>query len=190
MGLLFIAGVGSIIWFTLIVKIDIERQQIRFIYPLRYRTYDYDFASIYGYRYKYLTAKVTYKAIQFRTKDARIFTVSDFETGNLRKVEQLCFENLELRQGKSFNKLNNQQKSREFLNSKQFDIQQAKDIRFYLILGLVLSVFVIGMFLTNPKELNLDLSLFLAFWTVLTIWMAIKLRNVQKIIRDGVQHSV
>ncbi|MEQ9166656.1 MAG: hypothetical protein RLO12_10390 [Fulvivirga sp.] len=189
MGLLFIAGIGSFFCLSLIVKIDVKSQQIHFIYPLRFRTYSYEFASIYGYRYKYLPARIDYKVIQFKTKDGKKFTISDFETENLRKIEKLCFDYLELRRGKSFEKLNEQQKRGELRNSKDFDIQQAKDIRFFLILGLAISIFLIGMFLTNPVQLDLNILLFLTFWTVLTISMVFKLRNIQRTIKDRTQQS-
>lgn len=143
MAILFLLGIFSIFWFTLIVHIDKSTQKITFNYPFRFQKTTFDFQEIVGFRFKYLFARIDYKAIQFRTKNNKTFTFSDFETENLREIEELCFETFELRADKAFKKLNETQKRKEIEESRQFDTNQAKEIRFALFAVIVFCLFII-----------------------------------------------
>ncbi len=142
--LLFLAGLFGIIWLTLIVKLDKESKTITFFYPLRLSSTTIKFENIVGFRYKYLSAQINYKSLQVKTINGQTFTFSDFETKNLREFEKEFLELFDLRTGKSFNKLSQQQKEIEIENSRTFDIRQAKEIRFmlYLVIALLMVVFV------------------------------------------------
>jgi hypothetical protein len=87
---------------------------------------------------------VNYKSLKFRTKgDKRTFSISDFETSNLRELERFSLGHFDLRAGKEFSKLTDRQKSREIEMSKAFDYEQAKDIRLHLgILILFLTAII------------------------------------------------
>lgn len=133
MMILFIGGLFSIAWFTLLIRIDYATEEIVLMYPFRFQKKIFHFKNVNGFRYKYLNAKIDYKALQFSICD-RIYTVSDFETSNLRQLEKISLKTFDLR-GEKFRKLTDQGKKREVLISQRFDIQQAKDIRFLLILA-------------------------------------------------------
>lgn len=155
--LLMLAGLFAIIWLTLIVKMDKERRIITFTYPFRLQSKTYNFEDIEGYRYKYLNGRIAYKSLQVKTKYGQTFTFSDFETLNLREFENEFIKLFDLRSGKYFIKINQQQKESEINKSKYFDKEQAKDIRFYLYLALVICIIIIGDFL--KKYINGDVKI-------------------------------
>jgi len=142
--LLMLAGFFAIIWLTLIVKIDKQRRTITLSYPFRLQSRTFNFDEIVGYRYKYLNGRITYKSLQLKTKSGQTFTFSDFETLNLREFENEFIKLFDLRSGKYFTKINQQQKESEIKRSNYFDKEQAKEIRFYLSLALVICVVLIG----------------------------------------------
>ncbi|MGB5929391.1 MAG: hypothetical protein WBH03_14515, partial [Cyclobacteriaceae bacterium] len=183
LGLLFLGVVGSVVWFTLIVRFDADIQQVRFIYPFRFQTYSYSFQSIFGFRYKLLPGEISYKALQFRAKDGRKFTISDFETANLRGVERFCLTHLELRRGKSFEKLNESQRKGVIRDSLNFDVEQARDIRFYLGLGLVITFSIIGISISRMETLSTAIVIPALLFAFLIAVMVVKLIDVQKIIK-------
>jgi hypothetical protein len=167
---LFISGVVGLIWFTLQIDIDLIADRISFHYPFRFQTFQYSTSEILGFRYKYLNAKVNYKSLKFRTKgDKRTFSISDFETSNLRDFEKFSLEHFDLRTGKAFNKLTDKEKIRELEISKEFDYEQAKDIRFYLgaltlFLTVIISVLTYKMLtgqVTKPKGMTIAIGVLL-----------------------------
>lgn len=134
---LVVGGVVGIIWLTLRIDIDQIANRITFYYPFRFQKFTYKKEDILGFRYKYLNGKVNYKSLKFRTKGGnRTFSISDFETSNLRELEKLSLICFDLRAGKEFMKLTDREKRREIEISKGFDYEQAKDIR--LNLGILI----------------------------------------------------
>jgi len=130
--LLLLAGLAAIIWLTLIVKLDKETKTVTFTRPFRLRSTTIHFDEVVGFRYKYLSGKIEYKALQVKTITGRTFTFSDFETENLRDFEKEFIKLFDIRKGNSFYKLNQEQKRIEVENSLAFDLEQAKEIRFIL----------------------------------------------------------
>ena len=142
---LFLASIVGLIWLTLRVDIDPVEHTIEFTYPFRFQKFKYHFDNLLGFRYKYLNGKIEYKSLNFRTKgDKRTFSISDFETGNLREIEQFAIANFDLRGDKDFKKLTDKEKKEEIDWSRQFDFNQAKDIRFYLVIYTLALTFIMG----------------------------------------------
>ncbi len=187
--LLFLAGVYAIIWLTLIVKLNKESKTITFIYPLRLSSTTIRFEKIVGFRYKYLSGRIEYKALQVKTSAGQTFTLSDFETENLREFEKEFIEQFELRKGNSFSKLSQQQKYFEIENSKAFDLEQAKEIRFMLYIVIVFLIFVLATFikkiiyneLTNPTTTILIATIA----TPVLILTINKLKRTNRLIKNG-----
>ncbi|HEY5745353.1 MAG TPA: hypothetical protein VIU12_04670 [Chryseolinea sp.] len=141
---ILVAALVAIVWLTLRITIDPDRKTITFIYPFRHQSFTYDFNELIGFRYKYLNGKVNYKSLKFRTRsDLRTFSVSDFETVNLRALETFALQHFELRGGKEFRQLTAQEKKDQLRESQYFDQEQAKEIRFYLIVYLVLLALIL-----------------------------------------------
>ena len=141
---ILMAALVAIVWLTLRITIDPERKTITFTYPLRFQSFRYDFNELIGFRYKYLNGKVNYKSLKFRTRsDMRTFSVSDFETHNLRALETFVLHHFELRGGKDFRKLTAEEKKDQLRESHYFDQEQAKEIRFYLIAFLILLALIL-----------------------------------------------
>ena len=141
---ILVAALVAIVWLTLRITIDSVRKTITFTYPLRRQSFSYDFDELIGFRYKYLAGKVSYKSLKFRTRsDLRTFSVSDFETVNLRALETFALHHFELRGGKEFRALTGQEKKDQLRESQYFDQEQAKEIRFYLIAFLILLALIL-----------------------------------------------
>jgi hypothetical protein len=129
-----------------------------------------------GFRYKYLMAKVDYKAIQFKTKDGHKFTVSDFETSNLRELEKTCLKIFELKTTEKFLPLDEEGKKREIQSSRYFDIAQAKQIRDMLIIGIIFTIIIIGSTIyKNNGPLSTGKILFYIISTFMLLRMTKKL---------------
>ena len=142
--IILVLALVAIVWLTLRITIDSERKTITFTYPLRRQSFTYDFDALIGFRYKYLNGKVNYKSLKFRTRsDLRTFSVSDFETVNLRALETFALHHFELRGGKEFRQLTDQEKKDQLRESQYFDQEQAKEIRLYLIAFLILLALVL-----------------------------------------------
>lgn len=174
---LFIGGIVGIIWLTLRVKIDQQAGKISFHYPFRFQTFSYDTKDLLGFRYRVLEGKVPYKSLKFRTKgDKRTFSISDFETANLRELERFALEHFELRAGKEFSKLTDKEKKGEVAASREFDREQMKDIRFYfgsfvLVGAVIVSVLTYRMYtsqVTNTGAALISIVVLLAieYWTI------------------------
>lgn len=192
---LFIGGVAGLIWFTLKIDIDLIADKISFHYPFRFQKFTYKKEDILGFRYKYLNGKVNYKSLKFRTKgDKRTFSISDFETLNLRELEKLSLLHFDLRAGKEFNKLTDGQKNREIEISKAFDYEQAKDIRLnlgILILFLTAIISVLTYQIITEKVKNVN-GVIIAIAVMLTIEI-LTIRRFLKIhegIKNGAQQKL
>ncbi len=186
---LFLAGILAIIWLTLIVKLDKKTKTITFLYPLRFSSTTIKFEDIVGFRYKYLNGRIEYKSLQVKNSAGQTFTFSDFETENLREFENEFIELFELRTGKGFNKLNRQQKDFEIENSKAFDIEQAKEIRFMLFMVIVLIIVVLATFIKkiiDNKILNPITTISMTTIAVTILIMTIrKLKRTSRIIKNS-----
>lgn len=123
------------------------------------------------------------------TKSGETFAFSDFETSNLRDFENFFLLHFDLRGG-SFDELSELEKKREIQISKSFDIEQAKDIRFYLYYLIAVCVFLLSVGIQKTIENGLDFSaIFFAGILISTIilTLAIKqLRKAYKTLRGGV----
>ncbi|GAA0892706.1 hypothetical protein GCM10009122_23850 [Fulvivirga kasyanovii] len=168
-------------WKTLIVKFNTESRRVRFIYPLRFKTYSYDFDSILGFNYDFIQAKVKYKKIGIGTVDGKKFVFSDFGTDNLRELESFLVTFFEIR-GQHFNKLSTELKYKELLFSRSFDHHQKGDAKFSLYFILVFCFIVMGIFLTaSISRFNL-VPMFLAVYLLLLVVFIIrKIRMVSQV---------
>jgi hypothetical protein len=184
-GSLSIGGIVGLIWFTLQIDIDLIADRITFRYPFRFQTFQYKTSEVLGFRYKYLNGKVNYKSLKFRIRDAkRTFSISDFETSNLKDLEMFSLEHFDLRAGKEFSKLTDIQKTNEIEISKAFDYEQAKDIRFYLgtftlFLTAIISVLIYKMLagqVTKPKGISIAIGVLLTI-EFLTIRRFLKIHD-------------
>lgn len=181
-GTLFIAGIVAIIWLTLTIEFDLAKRTIQFTYPFRFQTFKYSFNDLLGFRYKYLNGQIEYKSLKFRTKgDRRVFSISDFETVNLRDIERFAISNFDLRADKDFKKLTDKEKDEEIEWSREFDFIQAKDIRFYLLLAAGALTFIMGSLIYRiPKEQGTT-ALTIGF--VVTVLFTIIIFTVRRIIK-------
>lgn len=188
--IILMAALVAIVWLTLRITIDSERKTITFTYPLRWQSFTYDFDELIGFRYKYLNGKVNYKSLKFRTQsDLRTFSVSDFETENLRALETFALHHFELRGGKEFRELTGQEKKDQLRESQYFDQEQAKEIRFYLIaflilLGLILVEVVRKILLAEGTKFYV-LCLFAFALILLAYFTANRITKLRNITRTG-----
>ena len=186
---LVFGGLFAIYRFTLIVDLDSDKSQVVFYYPFRFKRSSFNFNEILGFRFKYLSGKIEYKALQIRTKSGYNFSFSDFETSNLRDFEDKFLIHFDLRQGKSFDELNKLEKEQEILNSKAFDIQQAKEIRFYFFLIIGFCIFLLAVIINKNVDSGIEFSN-LSIVGILTILIILifsvrKLKDIMKIIKNG-----
>lgn len=189
---LFIASIIGVVWLTLSITIDATRRTIQFTYPLRFQTFKYNFSDLLGFRYKYLNGKVEYKSLKFRTKgDKRTFSISDFETANLRDIEKFAISNFDLRGDKDFKKLTDKEKKEKIEWSRQFDFDQAKDIRFYLILYTSALIFITGSLVYRlPKEQGtaaVVIGLVVTGMLTIIVLTVKRIFKLHKRIKNGVQ---
>jgi hypothetical protein len=152
-GVLFVSSCLAIIWFTKTIEVDEISSIVKVSYPFRFTSSTFDFDEVQGFRYKYLTAKVDYKAIQLKLSNGKIYTISDFETGNLRAFERMCQNEFELK-GENFKTLTSAQQKSEIKNSHAFDVEQAKGIRFFLFLGYAILGFIVFMTIKDCNEMG------------------------------------
>lgn len=156
--LFFIPFLFVIIRYAKLIRIDELSQTITFSYLFRFQRKRYHFRDITGFRFKYLNGRMDYKALQFQTTSGQKYLVSDFETANLRELEQYCLEHFELRAGKEFRVLNEEEKQSEINESGTFDLSQAKNIRWYYyaagLTGLVFAIVLIHGLIKNNSPIS------------------------------------
>jgi hypothetical protein len=188
-GVLFIGSVVAVAWLALRIAIDADRRTITFFYPFRLQSFSYGFDELVGFRYKYLSGKVTYKSLKFRTKDLRTFSVSDFETANLKKLEGFALRHFNLLGGKAFGKLTDRERKAQLRESRYFDYAQAKDIKFYLFAALFLLALLFVTLLKVLVSSEGKKLYVLCTMVVIIIWVAISIMNrigkLRKITKEG-----
>ncbi len=190
MAVLLLLGLFSIFWLTLVVHIDQELQKITFSYPLRFQKKTFAFKEIKGFRYKYLPAIVDYKAIQFKTEDRQKFTVSDFETANLRELETLALGTFELRSTDHFSPLYGTEEQREIQSSRNFDVSQDREIRFLLIIGILTVVSSIGIVISkNNGALSFGNMVFYLVAALILLSMIKKLLKTSDTIKNRIKRT-
>ena len=136
--ILFFSGVFCVIYFTLVIRNDLNKRIITFYYPFRFVRKTYHYSEIIGFRFKYLPSQfINYKAIQIKTNDGKLYIISDFETSNLREIEKIAIENFKLARDKSFIILDQSRKEEELLKSHYFDISQFKSLRVFYIMTVI-----------------------------------------------------
>lgn len=152
--LLFLMGILAIIRYGLKIYVDEINKKITFSYPFRFKEYQYSFDEIFGFQYSYLSTKyIDYKCLKFKiVNDKKVFAVSDFETSNIRELEKISLEHLNLK-STNWKNLTKLSKYQEIKESKEFDYEQAKSIRNSLIFPVLLYLFFIGFIL---KKYYLD----------------------------------
>jgi hypothetical protein len=190
LGILFIASVAAIAWLTLRIAIDAERRTITFTYPFRLQSFTYSFDELIGFRYKYLSGKVTYKSLKFRTSgDQRTFSVSDFETANIRELEIFSLNHFELRGGKEFRRLTDREKKSQIRESRHFDGAQAKEIKYHLFVALFAlatsSVAMLKAMISSKgtKLYKLGTTVVIMIW--ITISIINRIRKLRAIIKEA-----
>lgn len=186
LGALFLIGLVAIVWFTKVISVNTIQRKVSIFLPFRLKTVVCDFDEIIGFRYKYLTARIDYKAVQLKTKDDKIYTISDFETKNLRQYEQFCLKEFEIK-GDNFKNLTSLQKTNEIESSTRFDIAQAKEIKFFLFLGYAILGFVLFMIVENSLKTDIYLTPIKSIATlvilILIVAISNKLGRVQRVIK-------
>lgn len=191
--LLFFALLGYVIWLTLLIRIDKTLERITFTYPFRFKRRTYHFSEIDGFRFRYLTGRIDYKAIQLKAFDGRKFIVSDFETANLRKIEQFCLANFELLAGKTFRQLDEAEKQEEINKSRQFDISQAKGTRFSLYITtfsiIVWTAALIYGMLTNPTASSTKEVIILVLLAVLCTFSILRINKISKQLKSNAEYA-
>jgi len=190
LGFLFIASVSAIGWLTLRIVIDPDLRTITFTYPFRLQSFTYSFDELIGFRYKYLSGRVTYKSLKFRTAgDLRTFSVSDFETANIRDLEIFSLSHFELRGDKEFRRLTDQEKKSQRRQSQHFDGAQANEIKYHLIVALFVLAFL-SVTLLKAMISSKGTKFYVQCTTVVIMtWLAISIRNrigkLRKIIKEA-----
>src|SRR5690606_12924262 len=111
--ILFIPFLFVIIRYAKLIRIDELSQTITFSYLFRFRRKRYLFRDITGFRFKYLNGRMDYKALQFQTTDGQKYLITDFEIANLRELERFCLDHFELRAGRQFQILSEEERQTE-----------------------------------------------------------------------------
>jgi hypothetical protein len=129
---------------SLIVSINEEDKNIKFIYPFKFKKKVYPFDDIIGFRFtKFYSRLCDYKILVFKANDNKIYKITDFETSNLRVIEDFAIKHFEIFNNKDFDPLTTEEKVFELKKIKMFDIDQAKSYRISSYLGILLSVSII-----------------------------------------------
>jgi hypothetical protein len=184
MSFLFLSSLTAIVWYTQLIYFDLSKKKITLLYPLRFRMTTFDFDDILGYCYKYHTSsrKITTKTILFKVKKGVIFSISSFETSNLREIEKMCLETFDLRSEYNFSELNIRGKESRISASKEFDIKEAKDVKIALLLILVLIIFCLFlMVLISAKSYQLNYKSVAGIVILIFLFVSI----ISKIIRQN-----
>lgn len=185
-----LCGLGCVIWLTLLIRVNALSRTVSFIYPFRLRVHRVPIDQIAGYRYRYIPSRfLDYKALQLKTKDGHKFTISDFETANLRELEVWCVQNLALHVGREFKEVPFAMQDAELMKSKEFDRRQLKTLRFYLG-GLTVTCVVLisllgwGLFKNQGNE-NTTEALILVFLASVGAYIVWKFLRIQKVLHNG-----
>ena len=134
----------------LLISFQIDKRTIIFNYPFLLRKTKYSFEEINGFRFStvYNGKGWDYKALIFKTKDNKKYSITDLEIKNTREIESFALENFQLKKGEEFETLNYEERNVELEKNKQFDISQAKEYRIscYMLLALVCAIIWLGNF--------------------------------------------
>lgn len=182
--LFFVPFLSVVIWRTILIRINEFSKNVTFTYPFRLKRRTYGFSEITGFRFQYRDGRMVYKALQFRTSDGQRFTVSDCETANLRKLESFCLDHFELCAGKAFKELNETEKQEEVNKSRQFDVTQAKVIRFHLywaaLFVLIVNVMLVRRLVEDEFPVTVTNGLMLMAFNLALVLILIKLIRVSR----------
>lgn len=177
---------GSLFWIMLVVSIALfgffiylirlvykklvfitikpNEQTISFHYPFQFLKKECSFDDISGFYFSSFYSRIgDFKVIKIRTKDALTVEFSDYETANLRALEAFILENFALINNKTFKKLTSEERAKELVANKNFDIKQAKGNKFSCYMYIVLVVFIIlfdNYYAHSDRHLGLGLYLF------------------------------
>jgi hypothetical protein len=113
------------------LSIDPEEKSITVFYPLQFRKQKFSFYEITGfYISQHQTRLAHFKVLVIVPYEIKI-RLSDFETANLSEIEAFLRDNFKLLDKNSLLPLDGK-KTKEFweITNREFDIEQAKDIRF------------------------------------------------------------
>ncbi|MFC6999019.1 hypothetical protein [Rufibacter roseus] len=186
--LLFLGGIAAIMKWAKVITIDKDRQLVTILHPFLLQKRMYNFNEILGFQWDYVSGKVTYKFLKLKASDGRTFQFLDFEMANFREVEGWIAQLFDLRVGKSWKLATPKQKAFEELRSKEFDIEQAEDIRWYLrfcIVGAVVSI-IVHLYVLYERELSISTgsAIFLAIIFAFTVGVLIKYKEINRILNE------
>lgn len=182
--LLFLGGLVAIVVFTKVITIYEENQRVIILHPFFLRRRVYSFSEIIGFRWVSLHGRITYQSIKLKAKSGKVFQFSDFEVDNFRDIEGIFLQNFELRCGKDWKSVSDKGKKNLLNTRRNFDFNQAKDIKDYVRLGIISVVaFLLAIFykiyqdsfVVEILEVMLMISLMLALYGLI-----IKLRSINK----------
>ncbi len=179
--LLFLGGLIAIIMLTKVIIVDEEKKVIKIRHPFLLQNRAYRFDEITGFRWSYLSGRVKYKSIKLKAIDRRVYQFSDFEIGNFRVIEKVILKNFDLKYGKDWEPVSENQKQVELQISKAFDIEQAEEIRELLWAALViLTIFSFGVlykFYENGFSLKLIEIIFFIITLLCLYGSLVKLKS-------------
>jgi len=187
-----LALVVYLIWYFLwrwtVVSIDSSKQQLKVFHPFQLYKQVYHCSDIHGF---YLTSRYSkwceIKVMVFLYSTDKKIKISDFETGNFRTIEAAAWKELPLVDEKTNAPLTTVQKETYRIDTnKNFDIKQAKSIRFSLIAALIglLVVFVLEygfLFGTVSRRLPVVVQVLLL---MVILFLLYELLRIKRILRE------
>lgn len=129
---------------TLSVKINQTEKTICFNYSFKFQKSKYSFEEVTGFRFSSMHTRICdFKTLIVKTNNYKQYIVSEFQLANFDVFETYLLSAFELKKGKAFQNLTEEEKKTELFNNKKFETEQAKSYRFFCYVNISLIVFVI-----------------------------------------------
>lgn len=190
---LFLSGLFCVFAWTKTIKLENSSLTVRYIFRLKTSVYDYK--DIVGFRWKYIGSFrwVTYKSIKIKTNSNKILTISDFEYSNLKKLEKIISTKVALRITNDWIVPNQQENENERVRSAKFDIDQAKEIKVFIIISgllLVVSISFILHAIIAKADYSLRDLLFILAPVLGVSLLTNKFLKTNKYIKENNKHDI
>jgi len=164
---------------TVIIHFDKKNKKIKFHYIFLLTKHEYEFKEIKGFRFFYISGKISLKGLQIKTQNEKKYSVTDFGIKNLREFEKLFLQFFELNAAtelgsrKEFKKITDKGKKREIIRSEKFDKEQKNEIVIYLYIASTFLLLVLSIMIYFTKSFN-DIITPVPIFVILLIYFSIK----------------
>ncbi|KAA6430772.1 hypothetical protein ACD591_18185 [Rufibacter glacialis] len=183
---LFLGGIAAIIRWVKVISFDEDQEILTIWHPFLLQTRRYHFTEIVGFQWAYVNGKVGYKSLKLKASDGRTFQFLDFEIGNFREIEGLITHLFVLRVSKNWKLATPREKALEEQKSKNFDFEQAEDIRWYLrycLGGALISILVhLYVLYEGGSNFNKGSGIFITMILAFTFAVLVKYKEINRVL--------